>query len=83
MANAGDYGTANAGYKGVANAGYCGVSIVRQTGKASVETDGAALVLIETDDSEEIKEIKAVLVDGENIKADTYYRLENGEIIEC
>ena len=82
-ANAGDYGTANAGYKGVANAGYCGVSIVRQTGKASVETDGAALVLIETDDSEEIKEIKAVLVDGENIKADTYYRLENGEIIEC
>ena len=29
-----------------------------------------------------IVEIKAVKVDGEAIKADTFYRLENGKIVE-
>ena len=27
--------------------------------------------------------IKAAIVDGEIIKADTWYRLENGEFVEC
>lgn len=27
--------------------------------------------------------VKTTLVDGERIKADTYYRLQDGEFIEC
>jgi hypothetical protein len=30
-----------------------------------------------------IKEVKAVKVDGGLIKPDTYYKLDNGEIIPC
>ena len=92
----GDYGAANAGEGGTASAGYCGISVVRENGKSSVEIggaavafdgwakgeNGAALVLIETDEEKEIKGIKAVLVDGEKIKPNTYYRLKNGEVIE-
>ena len=95
-ANAGNYGAANAGDRGAANAGECGVAIVHENGTSSVKTGGiavsfdgwskgeigSALVLIETDEDEGIKEIKAVLVDGEKIKPDTYYRLKNGEVIE-
>jgi hypothetical protein len=29
-----------------------------------------------------IKEVKAFKVDGEKIKADTFYKLENGEAVE-
>ena len=95
-ANSGNYGTAIVLGDGVASAGSCGVSIVRENGISSVKPGGAAvafdgwakgeigaaLVLIETDKAQGIKEIKAVLVDGEKIKTDTYYRLENGEVIE-
>lgn len=35
----------------------------------------------ELDDSFDIKAWKAVVVDGENIKADTWYKLENGEMV--
>ena len=95
-ANAGDYGAANAGYRGAANAGECGVAIVRENGISSVRTGGAAvaydgwakgevgaaLVLIETDGSDNIKHSKTLFVDGEAVKPDTYYRLKNGEVIE-
>ena len=30
-----------------------------------------------------IKEVKAFKVDGEKIKADTFYKLENGEAVEA
>lgn len=45
---------------------------------------GAILVIVEENESDYgIKDWKAVEVDGEKIKADTWYKLENGEIIEC
>ena len=95
-ANAGDNGAANAGEGGVASAGNCGVAIVRENGISSVRTGGAAvafdgwakgeigavLILIETDDSSNIKHAKMLFVDGEIVKPDTYYRLEDGEVIE-
>ena len=45
---------------------------------------GALLVIAEEcEDNNEIKHWKAVVVDGENVKPDTWYQLgENGELIE-
>lgn len=46
---------------------------------------GALIVLVEREkvnDGWIIKAYKAELVDGERIKADTYYKLENGELVE-
>jgi hypothetical protein len=44
---------------------------------------GAILVLCEENESNyDIKNWKAVVVDGEKIKPDTWYRLVDGEIAE-
>ena len=45
---------------------------------------GAILVIVEeNEDDYGIKEWKAVEVDGETIKADTWYKLVDGEMTEC
>ena len=97
-ANAGICGAANAGNYGAANAGYRGAAIVRDGGKAKVGKSGVAvglgekamasgavgavLVLTERDSRYNIINAAAVIVDGEKIKADTYYTMKNGEIVE-
>ena len=97
-ANAGDCGAANAGYCGAANAGDYGAAIVRDGGKAKVGKSGVAvglgkkamasgdigavLVLTERDSRYNIINAAAVIVDGEKIKAGTYYAMKNGEIVE-
>ena len=44
---------------------------------------GAILVIAEErGDTYDIVDWKAVLVDGKIVKADTWYRLENGELVE-
>jgi len=43
---------------------------------------GCWIVLAERNDNRSIKNVKAVKIDGEKIKADTWYRLENGEFSE-
>ena len=44
---------------------------------------GAILVIAEeNNNSYDIKEWKAVVVDGKDIKADTWYCLKNGEFVE-
>ena len=43
---------------------------------------GCWLVLTERDDDGHIVQVKAVMVDGEKIKPDTFYMLSDGEIIE-
>ena len=44
---------------------------------------GAILVIAEEKPNNyDIIDWKAVVVDGEKIKADTWYKLENGEIVE-
>ena len=81
-----------------ATAGYCGAATSRgrsASGKNGLSVArgndvrvkggiGAILVIAEEyKDSYEIKEWKSVVVDGEQIKANTWYRLENGEFTEC
>ena len=98
-ANAGNCGAANAGNRGAANAGNRGAAVVRDGGKAKVGKGGVAvglgkeamasgaigavLVLTERDNNYNIINAAAVIVDGEKIKAGTYYAMKNGEIVEA
>ena len=94
---AGIYGAATAGYCGAATAGNYGVATARGkalTGSNGLSVArgknvqvkggiGAILVIAEErDNTYDIVDWKAVVVDGEVVKADTWYRLENGELVE-
>ena len=96
-ATAGDYGAATAGDSGAATAGDCGAATARGkalTGSNGLSVArgknvqvkggiGAILVIAEErDDTYDIVDWKAVVVDGEVVKADTWYRLKNGELVE-
>ena len=96
-ATAGDYGAAMAGNCGAATAGNCGAATARgkaSTGSNGLSMArgnnvqvkggiGAILVIAEEgEDTYDIVDWKAVVVDGEIVKADTWYRLENGELVE-
>ena len=96
-ATAGYRGAATAGYRGAATAGDCGAATARgkaSTGYNGLSVArgenvqvkggiGAILVIAEErDDTYDIVDWKAVVVDGEVVKADTWYRLENGELVE-
>ena len=97
VATAGDRGAATAGYRGAATAGDYGAATARgkaSTGSNGLSMArgnnvqvkggiGAILVIAEErDDTYDIVDWKAVVVDGEVVKADTWYRLENGELVE-
>ena len=86
-ANAGDYGAANAGDWGAANAGNYGAAIVSNGGKVK---GGKGCVLVArniewNDDTAqyEVTDWACGIVDGVNIKEDTWYRLENGKLVEA
>ena len=88
-ATAGDCGAATAGNRGAATArgkastGYNGLSVARGKNVQVKGGIGAILVIAEErDDTYDIVDWKAVVVDGEVVKADTWYRLENGELVE-
>ena len=96
-ATAGNYGAATAGDSGAATAGDNGAATARgkaSTGSNGLSVArgknvqvkggiGAILVIAEErDDTYDIVDWKAVVVDGEVVKADTWYRLENGELVE-
>ena len=96
-ATAGNYGAATAGNCGAATAGDRGAATARgkaSTGSNGLSVArgknvqvkggiGAILVIAEErDDTYDIVDWKAVAVDGEVVKADTWYRLENGELVE-
>ena len=96
-ASAGSYGAASAGESGAASAGDYGYSVSggkSATGKQGVAVAkgngacvkgglGALLVLAEEkSDSYEIVAWEAAVVDGDTIKADTWYTLKNGEFVE-
>ena len=97
-ASAGAYGAASAGWKGAASAGEYGAAVskgsaaVGENGIACVRGNGcrvkggigAILVIAEENKYDnDIKEWKVFVVDGQKIKADTYYTLKNGEIVEA
>ena len=80
-ATAGDCGAATA--RGKASTGYNGLSVARGENVQVKGGIGAILVIAEErDDTYDIVDWKAVVVDGEVVKADTWYRLENGELVE-
>ena len=80
-ATAGDSGAATA--RGKASTGFNGLSVARGSNVQVKGGIGAILVIAEErGDTYDIVDWKAVLVDGEVVKADTWYRLENGELVE-
>ena len=44
---------------------------------------GCAICLVEYDKEYQITGVKSAIIDGEILKEDTYYKLENGEFVEC
>ena len=81
-ATAGSYGAATA--RGKSSSGKNGLSVARGNGVAVKGGLGAILVIAEeAEDSYKIKDWLAVEVDGINIKADTWYKLEEGTLKEC
>ena len=89
-ATAGEYGAATAGNYGAATSrgksasGENGLSVARGNDVRVKGGMGAILVIAEENVSDyDIAEWKAVVVDGEKIKPDTWYKLENGELVEA
>ena len=93
-ANAGDCGAARAGYKGAANAGDCGAANAGDYGAAIVSNSGrvkggygCVLVARNIEYSEKTKRYEVAdwacaIVDGKDIKPDTWYRLKDGKLVE-
>ena len=89
-ATAGDSGAATAGDSGAATSrgksasGENGLSVARGNDVRVKGGMGAILVIAEENTSDyDIAEWKAVVVDGEKIKPNTWYKLENGELVEA
>ena len=97
-ASAGYYGAASAGDKGAASAGYYGAAVsrgsasVKGNGVACARGNGvkvkggfgAILVLVEEHaHNYDVAAWKAVRIDGRKYKADTWYALEDGKIVEA
>ena len=97
-ATAGDRGAATAGDCGAATAGDCGAAtsrgsvtvgvngtgLVRGNGVKIRGGLGAILVIAEEEEnSYDLAHWKAVVVDGKTVKADTWYKLMNGELVEA
>ena len=88
-ATAGDYGAATAGYRGAATSrgksevGNNGLAVARGNNVKVKGGIGSILVIAEENTSNyDIVDWKAVIVDGENVKADTWYCLKDGELCE-
>ena len=70
--------------RGSAATGDNGLSVARGNNVKVKGGLGAVLVIAEENQEDyNIKEWKATVVDGERIKADTWYELVNGEFVEC
>ena len=81
--NAGDYGAANAGDRGAASVGKKGVAIAFGRGAKAKGRIGSVLVLIDTDDNDNIIAERTLIVDGEKIKEDTYYTIKNNRLTKA
>ena len=69
--------------RGKASTGSNGLSVARGNNVQVKGGIGAILVIAEErDDTYDIVDWKAVVVDGDVVKADTWYRLKNGELVE-
>ena len=89
-ATAGEYGAATAGYAGAATSrgksatGEQGLSVARGNNVRVKGGLGAVLVIAEENENDySVKEFATAIVDGKDIKADTWYKLENGKLVEA
>ena len=82
--NTGDWSAAtNTGDQSAATVGGAeSIAVVTGYGSKAKGAVGCWLVLTERDEKMHILGVQAVCVDGETIKADTFYMLENGAITE-
>ena len=88
-ATAGNYGAATAGDRGAATSkgksavGKNGLAVARGKNIKVKGGLGAVLVIVEENNYDfNLKEYKLAVVDGKEIKADTWYKLENGKFVE-
>ena len=95
-ATARDFGAATAGNRGAATAGNHGAATSRgksATGRNGLSVArgndvrvkgglGSVLVIAEEKEDYSIKEFATAIVDGKDIKADTWYKLKNGKLVE-
>ena len=84
-ANAGDYGAAIS--RGSSAVGENGVALVRGESSYGNKVKGGIgsilIFVLEKEGSFEIEDWEAVVVDGKTIKPNTWYKLENGKIVEA
>ena len=82
--NTGNWSAAtNTGYQSAATVGGAeSIAVVTGYDSKAKGAVGCWLVLTERDEKMHILGVQAVCVDGETIKADTFYMLKNGAIIE-
>lgn len=82
--NTGNWSAAtNTGDRSAATVGGAGsIAVVTGYGSKAKGAVGCWLVLTERDEKMHILGVKAICVDGETIKADTFYMLKNGAITE-
>ena len=73
--NTGDRSAATAGGKG-------SVAIVTGYKSKARAAFGCAICICERDENNKLLAIKAAIVDGETVKADTWYTMANGEFVE-
>ena len=60
-----------------------GLAVARGNGCMVKGGLGSVLVIVEeNDDDNDIKYWKSVVVDGDKVKADTWYHFKDGELIE-
>ena len=81
-ATAGDWGAATS--RGRSTAGKNGLAVARGNNVMVKGGLGAILVIAEEkEENYDVADWKAVIVDGENVKADTWYCLKDGELREA
>ena len=81
LATAGDSGAATS--RGKSASGKGGLSVARGNGCMVKGGIGAILVIAEeSQDTYDVESWKAVIVDGKKIKADTWYKLDDGKLVE-
>ena len=80
-ATAGEYGAATS--RGKSATGSQGLSVARGCDVRVKGGLGAVLVIAEENELDySVKEFATAIVDGKDIKADTWYKIENGKLVE-
>ena len=81
-ATAGEYGAATS--RGKSATGEQGLSVARGNNVRVKGGLGAVLVIAEeNENAHSVKEFATAIVDGQEIKADTWYKLKNGKLVEA